>query len=196
MSILLFTRLIYLNSASGHRKGANHNNLFQRHHLTLKQTLRHKWYNADPRKPTPFSGRALHVISKFTITQLEGDSNSSWHFQRKHKCRHIFSTTTDPINKFASFISRCISLSCSLFYDPAFRRRISSHNPPWWCQGQWIFYRIWLKSIQGKASEVTFLMTKMNKPRWGWDQCTEGCNKRPSEQWVVEVWTQIQIYRV
>ena len=76
MSILLFTRF-YLNSASGHRKGANYNNLFQKHHLTVKQTLRYKWYNADPRKPTPFSGRALHVISKFKIKQLEGDSNSS-----------------------------------------------------------------------------------------------------------------------
>ena len=75
MSILLSTRLIYLNSASGHRKGANYNNLFQRHHLTLKQTLRHKWYNADLRKPTAISGRALHVISKFKIKHFFPNNN-------------------------------------------------------------------------------------------------------------------------
>ena len=75
MSILLSTRLIHLNSASGHRKGANYNNLFQRHHLTLKQTLRHKWYNADLRKPTAISGRALHVISKFKIKHFFPNNN-------------------------------------------------------------------------------------------------------------------------
>ena len=75
MSILLSIRLIYLNFASGHRKGANYNNLFQRDHLTLKQTLRHKWYNADLRKPTAISGRALHVISKFKIKHFFPNNN-------------------------------------------------------------------------------------------------------------------------
>ena len=50
MSILLFTRVFYMNTTSGHSKGANLNNLLQKHLLILKQTLGHKRYNADPRK--------------------------------------------------------------------------------------------------------------------------------------------------
>ena len=79
MSLLLFIKMFY-NTASGRLIEVGRSikvqrkleYLLQKHHLILKQTRGHKRYNAGPRKAPPFSGRALHVILKFKINQLQG----------------------------------------------------------------------------------------------------------------------------
>ena len=75
-----------MNITSGHSKGANKNNLLQKHLLILKQTLGHKRYNADPRK-APHLVEELCILSgapnvnfrKISVRKMIGDLEFSEH---------------------------------------------------------------------------------------------------------------------